>query len=245
VTASPPAAIEFEGVTKVHGGLRPLRISSLRVEAGERVALSGLDAGAAETFVNLVTGASLPDEGDVRVAGRSTREIATDVEWLSSLDRFGLVTTRAVLLEQLSTRANLAMPFTLSIDPMPDDVRERVDALGHDVGLAPDRLDAPVGQLRAAERVRLHLARALAPGPEVVLLEHPTATLDHPDDGVSLGAALRRLADARGFGWVAVTEDERFARASGALALHLNPATGDVRPPGAGTRFARWLGRAR
>ena len=61
-------------------------------------------------FVHLVTGASVPDEGAVKVAGRDTRDIATDTEWLTSLDRFGIVTHRAVLLDGMSVAANLALP---------------------------------------------------------------------------------------------------------------------------------------
>ena len=49
--------------------------------------------------MHLVTGAAVPDEGAVVVAGRDTRDIATDTEWLASLDRFGIVTDRAVLLD--------------------------------------------------------------------------------------------------------------------------------------------------
>ena len=40
------------------------------------------------------------DQGDVIVFGKNTREIRTDTEWLTSLDRFGLVSNRAVLLDQ-------------------------------------------------------------------------------------------------------------------------------------------------
>jgi hypothetical protein len=48
-------------------------------------------------FVHLVTGAALPDEGVVSIAGRDTRAISTDTEWLRSLDQFGIrhATSRA------------------------------------------------------------------------------------------------------------------------------------------------------
>ena len=118
--------IEITGVVKAYQSLRPLRIRDLRVNRSHRLVLTGFDAAAAEMFAYLVTGAALPDEGHVRVAGRDTREIATDTEWLTSLDRFGMVTHRAVLLEGMSVAANLALPFTLSIDPMAADVRARV-----------------------------------------------------------------------------------------------------------------------
>ena len=51
--------VQIRQVRKQYHGLRPLRMMELTVGAGERVALSGLDAGAAEVFVNLVTGASV------------------------------------------------------------------------------------------------------------------------------------------------------------------------------------------
>ena len=94
-----PAIIEMTAVRKNYGGLRPLRIQALAVAAGERVAIAGIDAVGAELVVNLVTGASLPDEGEVRVFGARTQDLADGDEWLSSLDRFGIVTDRAVILE--------------------------------------------------------------------------------------------------------------------------------------------------
>src|SRR6476646_10819570 len=94
--------LEIADLVKQYQSLRPLRISRLRLERGDRLVLAGFDAGAAEAFVLLVTGASVPDSGDIHVAGRNTREIATDTEWLLSLDRFGIVTARAVLIESLS-----------------------------------------------------------------------------------------------------------------------------------------------
>ena len=77
MTAEP--VLSIRGVRKQYNALRPLRINQLDVAPGERVALSGLDAGAAEVFVNLVTGASVPDEGDVRVQGQSTAAIADGI----------------------------------------------------------------------------------------------------------------------------------------------------------------------
>lgn len=68
-------ALEFRNVVKDFRGMRPLRIRDLSVAAGERVAIAGLDTPAAETFINLATGAGLPDEGEVRVMGEPTSAI--------------------------------------------------------------------------------------------------------------------------------------------------------------------------
>jgi ABC-type polar amino acid transport system ATPase subunit len=218
--------IELHNVRKQYGGARPLRVANLTIASRDRLALAGLDAGAAEMFVLLVTGAALPDEGDVRVAGRSTSDIRTDVEWLQSLDRFGLVTERAVLIDKLSTAANMALPMTLTIDPMSEETLARVADLAEQTGLPAHRLTPPAGELSPLERLRVHLARALALNPALLLLEHPTAALKAPADVDAYGATLRAVAQAREIGWVAITDDARFARASGATRLQLASETG-------------------
>ena len=231
--------LQLDSVIKAYQALRPLRIAAFSVHRQDRLVLSGLDETAAEMFVYLVTGAALPDEGHVLVAGRNTREIATDTEWLSSLDRFGIVTRRAVLLESLSVAANLALPLTVAIDPLADDMRARVGRDAADVGIPLDRLDRPAGELSPVERLRAHLARSVAVGPELVMLEHPTAQLDQAEHSAAFGSTLKALSAARGFGWIAITEDEAFAQASGGTRMRLNPATGKIEAGKSGWR--KWL----
>ena len=221
-----PPLIDIAGLRKDHHAVEPLRIRRLTVAAGDRILLSGLDAGATELLVHLITGSVLPDEGDVRVGGHDTRDIATDTEWLTSLDRFGIVTDRAVLLEGLSIAANLALPMTVAIDPMSDEVRGRVSALAADVGLPAVRLDTAASTLTPDERVRVHVARALVSDPAILLLEHPTAGVRGQAESQAVGRMLRAVADARGLGWVAATEDDAFARAAGGRRLRLEPGTG-------------------
>lgn len=222
--------IEMQGVRKHYGGLRPLRVNALTLQVGDRLTLRGLDAQAAEMLSLLVTGAAVPDEGTVTVAGRQTTDIATDTEWLVSLDLFGLVTSRAVLLDTLTLEANLALPFTLSIDPIPEEVRRAVADLADEVGLGRERLSASVHSLSAADRVRVHLARALAAAPQILLLEHVTAPLS-PDEATQLGQALITIADDRDLSWIAVSEDDAFVAALGGTVLALEPGTGDLQPP--------------
>jgi ABC-type lipoprotein export system ATPase subunit len=225
--------IEMQGVRKHYGGLRPLRVNALTLQMGDRLTLRGLDAQAAEMLSLLVTGAAVPDEGTVTVAGRQTTDIATDTEWLVSLDLFGLVTSRAVLLDTLTLEANLALPFTLSIDPIPEEVRRAVADLADEVGLGRERLSASVHSLSAADRVRVHLARALAAAPQILLLEHVTAPLS-PAEATQLGQALITIADDRDLSWIAVSEDEAFVAALGGTVLALEPGTGDLQPPAQG-----------
>jgi ABC-type ATPase involved in cell division len=229
--------IRLERVIKNYAGLRPLRVASLALAAADRVVLSGLDEGAAEMFVHLVTGAALPDEGQIAIAGRETSAISTDIAWLESLDRFGLVTHRAVLLDSLPVRANLALPLTMAIEDPPDEVRARVGEGADAAGLVAGRLDVPAHALSAEERLRVHLARAVITRPQFVLLEHPTAVLADRARAAAFGATLAAASAQFGFGWLAISEDEAFADATRASRMRLDPALGRVASPRAG-----WLG---
>ena len=80
--------LEMRGVVKNYNALRPLRIAELSMTSGVRVAVAGIDAPGAEVMLNLVTGASLPDQGEVRIFGRSTAAVSDGDEWLASLERF-------------------------------------------------------------------------------------------------------------------------------------------------------------
>jgi predicted ABC-type transport system involved in lysophospholipase L1 biosynthesis ATPase subunit len=219
------AVLEFAGTSKAYGGLRPLRIAELRVHAGDSVALLGFDQPTAEVFVNLATGATLPDAGEVSIFGLPTRAIEDSADWLATVDRFGIVSERAVLLDALTVIQNLAMPFTLEIEPPPAPVQARAEALAREVGLPAGIWARPLGELDSASRLRVRLGRALALDPAIVLLEHPTATLARPD-AVPMGRHMSEVAARRTIAIVAVTADTEFADAVATRVLTLDAATG-------------------
>ena len=221
--------LRITGVRKQYNALRPLRLNDLAVNAGERVAISGLDAGAAEVFVNLVTGASVPDDGDVQIQGRSTSAIADGDQWLASLDRFGIVSPRAVLLDAATVLQNLAMPLTLQIDPVPADAAAAAIALAREAGIDDLHLERPIAGLPASVQMRAHLVRAVMLGPALLVLEHPTATLGK-GEGKAYGEAVARVAGARSLATVIITEDGDFAEAAATRRLALHAASGDLKP---------------
>jgi branched-chain amino acid transport system ATP-binding protein len=219
------AVLDMRGIVKNYGGLRPLRIAELQVTHGQRVAVAGFDGPAAELIVNLITGASLPDEGTVRVLGQPTSELTAE-GWLPSLDRFGIVSPRAVLLDGATLEQNLALPFTLEIDPVPPDVAVRARALAARCGIRNEALlKTPVGDLPPEVRARTHLARAVALGPSLLLLEHPTAELGQPDRA-AFGADVAAACTDDAIAALAITNDEAFAAAMAQTRLQLEPATG-------------------
>lgn len=230
--------LEARDVVKAYGGLRPFRLSRLQVARGEIVTIAGPDAAQASVLVDLLTGTTLPDQGDVAVAGRSTRAIETQEAWLAFLERFGLAGERVVLLPELTLAQNLAIPLTLSVEPIPAPIRSRVEGLAAEVGLSS--LDAVAGRASQAERARTRLGRAIAHDPAVLLLEHPTAAL-HPDAAAAYGTDLRALATRRGVTVVAVTADHAFSDAAATRELVWRAATGELSRQGSALR--RLFGR--
>jgi len=228
MTAGP--VLEMRGVSKGYSGLRPLRIAELTIGAGERVSVGGIDAGAGELFVNLVTGASVPDAGDIRVFGQRTADIPDGDAWLDLLERFGIVSPRAVLLEGSTLQQNLAMPFTLEIDPVPEAVAARVADLAIESSIDPARwLGERAGDLPADIRVLAHLARALALNPDFLVIEHPTADVA-PAARDGLARAIAQACDKRRVAALILTNDEAFAKVVAPRNLKLDGATGRLRP---------------
>src|SRR5689334_6808713 len=221
--------LQIAGIRKNYQSLRPLRVRDLSIGAGERVAIAGLDAGASEVLVNLVTGASVPDEGDVLVLGQSTRAIADGEEWLASLDRFGIVSPRAVLLDSATLLQNLSMPFTLQIEPVPADVVTRVRSLAGDVGIEERWLGSPIAAVPPEVRMRAHLARAVALDPALLILEHPTATVEEAARG-ALAADVERVTSARALATLIISEDAEFSKTAAHRSYVLHGGSGELRP---------------
>jgi ABC-type transporter Mla maintaining outer membrane lipid asymmetry ATPase subunit MlaF len=84
----------------------------------------------------------------------------------------------------------------------------------------------------------VHLARALALDPQVLLMEHPTVSLDRAD-ARPYAELVRRVAESRGLTLVAVSNDRELADIIATTSLKLNPGTGVL----SSTKgWRRWLG---
>jgi ABC-type transporter Mla maintaining outer membrane lipid asymmetry ATPase subunit MlaF len=228
--------VRLRGVTKDYHGLRPLRIAELDVPPGRSLALLGFDQVMAEVLVDLITGAILPDGGEVIAFGIPTSSIGGPDAWLTTLDLFGLLTDRAVLVDQFTVEQNLGLPLSISVDEMAADVRARVRELAQEVGLAND-LQRQAGVLPPGQRARIRLGRALALAPRLLIAEHPNATLPSADASAFAGD-IARIVEARGIASVIMTADHGFARAVAREVLTLEPATGALKPA---SGWRRWL----
>jgi ABC-type transporter Mla maintaining outer membrane lipid asymmetry ATPase subunit MlaF len=234
-----PPSIRIRDVQKDYHALRPLRVRELDVGEGESLALLGFDRAAAEVFVNLITAATVPDAGRIEIFGRLTADIQDADTWLSSLDSFGIVSERQVIIDNMTVEQNLAMPLTMALHDVDRATRDKVMGLADEVGLSADQLSQPVAALASGARLRVRLGRALAPDPRILLSEHPNASLD--------AAELPRFADEyarlvrrRGVTSIVLTADAEFASAVATRVLTLQPATGELKPLSAWRRLFRY-----
>jgi ABC-type sulfate/molybdate transport systems ATPase subunit len=228
--------LRLRGVSKDYRSLRPLRIAELDLPPGRSLALLGFDQTMAEVLVDLITGAILPDSGEIVAFGRHTSSIADPASWLTTLDLFGLFTDRAVLVEQFTVEQNLALPLSITVEDMTPDIRARVAELASEIGLA-NELRRQAGVLGPELRARIRLGRALALAPRVLVAEHPNATLS-AQEASALGTDMARIIETRGIASVVLTADQSFARAVSKEILVLEPATGALKPA---SSWRRWF----
>ena len=229
--------VRLRDVTKRYHGLRPLRVRRVDLRRGETLAFLGFDQTAAEVLVDLITGATVPDEGEVTVLGRTTTSITDGHMWLDMLDQCGVISERAVLVEQFTAEQNLAIALSLDVEDMPDGVRSEVRRLAQEAGVTEAELAQPVSVLSSTARLRIRLGRALALGPQILLAEHPSASLT-PNETPAFAADLSDIVAKRRLAALVLTADSTFARAVAQQVLTLQPATGELKPA---TGWRRWF----
>jgi sulfate-transporting ATPase len=192
----------MEHVTVRFGGTVALDDVSLVVHPGEVVGLIGPNGAGKSTAIEAITGFVEPQQGTVRVGG------ATVDGWRRERRaRHGLSRTfqSLELFEDLSVRENLlaaadrrdaAAYVTNLVRPGSSRLSGPVASVAADFGLT-DVLESEVGVLSYAERRMLAVARAVAGGQSVLLLDEPAAGLDRAQTQ-RLTDVIGRLARERG-----------------------------------------------
>lgn len=200
MTDSP--AIALQGVTKRYGHRAPaLEDVSLAVQPRQFLAIVGASGSGKTTLLRLINRLSDPSSGTVSVGGTDTQS----VDAVTLRRRIGYVFQDVGLFPHMTVAENIAItPHLLGWDEARKSAR--VDEL-----LDLVRLDRRYGvrfpsQLSGGERQRVGVARALAAGPEIVLMDEPFAALD-PLTRDALGQDYRRLHDDLRLTTVMITHD--------------------------------------
>jgi putative ABC transport system ATP-binding protein len=171
--------IEIENLTFLYpeGGFR-LHVPSLRVEPGQRVAIVGPSGSGKTTLLNLLAGILLPRDGLLRIAGCELAGQSDAVRRRFRIREIGLVFQEFELLEYLTVRENILLPYRLnSALRLDGPARSLAESLAAALGIAA-HLDRYPGRLSQGECQRVAVARALVTRPRLILADEPTGSLD-------------------------------------------------------------------
>ena len=169
-----------------------LRGVSLRVEAGEVVAVTGPSGSGKSTLLACLAGLDEPDGGTVRLAGETLSRRSEPDRAALRARHIGMLFQSGNLLEHLTIGQNVALAQRLGRTVNGDRRRELLD----DLGLGK-RSGAYPSHLSGGEAARAGLAVALANDPAVLLADEPTGEVDATTEQQVL-ALLARRAEAGG-----------------------------------------------
>ena len=197
-----------------------LRGVSLRVDAGDYIAIVGPSGSGKSTLLQLLGGIDTPSSGVVELLGTRLDTLSDRELTRLRLSRLGFIFQRFHLLPVLTARENVELPMAEAGLPRPER-RTRARELLAYVGLS-HRAEHRATQLSGGEMQRVAIARALANHPAVLLADEPTGELDVAT-GQGILELFRRL-NADGTTLVVVTHDERLAAEAGSV-IHMLDGT--------------------
>jgi sulfate/thiosulfate transport system ATP-binding protein len=195
-------AIEARNVTKRFGAFVALEDVSVEVESGSLTALLGPSGSGKSTLLRVIAGLETPDAGEVFISGNEATALAPQKRGV------GFVFQHYAPFKHMTVWENVAFGLEIRRRPKPE-VRARVDQLLELVQLAGLGRRYPA-QLSGGQRQRMALARALAPEPEVLLLDEPFGALD-ARVRKELRSWLLRLHDEMHVTTIFVTHDQEEA----------------------------------
>jgi molybdate transport system ATP-binding protein len=162
---------------------------TLRVAPGEVLAVLGPNGAGKSALLDVLAGLLRPDGGHVRVRDRVLTDVAARVHVPAHRRGVGLLAQQALLFPHLSALANVAFgPRAQGVPRRVAAARARELLAAVDAGALADRRP---GQLSGGQQQRVALARVLAAGPGLLLLDEPLAALD-VDATPAMRALLRR-----------------------------------------------------
>jgi putative ABC transport system ATP-binding protein len=201
--------IELTDVTKRYApsGLIALDGISLRVGAGEAVAVMGPSGSGKSTLLSMIAGLDRPSGGTVTVAGQRIDALSETRGAQYRRRQVGMIFQFFNLLDDLTVSDNVLLPAQLTGMGRAR-ARARVAELLRTLGIERYR-DAYPGRLSGGERQRVAIARALINEPAVLLADEPTGAVDTAT-GEEIGKLLLDL-NAQGQTLVLVTHSPELA----------------------------------
>lgn len=196
------AFFELAGLTKNFGGVQAVNNMTFSVTKGELMGLMGPNGAGKTTIFNLITGVYNPDEGAILFKGEDLgplKSFQVTARGVARTFQNLRLFQRSTALENVMTAAQRNIPYSFGEAvthlgrwrAKEGDIRNKsMDLLGI-VGLA-DRAEQAAGTLPYGHQRRLEIARALALGPELLLLDEPAAGMN-AEEVASLNELIQKI----------------------------------------------------
>jgi len=205
------AMLSVRHLNKSFGGLQATTNLNFDVEPGEIVSVIGPNGAGKTTLFNLITGVYTPDTGDILLEDRSLigkrPNQIVDLGIARTFQNLRLFTNLSVLDNALIPQHHkLGVPWWKAVLRTP--AYRRAEAEMHEVALEKlaffgprlmsFRLHQPVYVLSYANRRRIEMARAMATGAKMLLLDEPSAGMN-PKETKEITQIIRRMRDEGGY----------------------------------------------
>ncbi len=210
--------IELDAVSKSHVDASGAEVcilsnASLKVDAGEFVAITGPSGCGKTTLLNLIGALDRDFSGEIRIAGQDVRRLGDRALSAFRNRTVGFVFQQFNLLAPLTALENVLLPSYFDPAAEPASALEaRARQALERVGLGEKSARRPA-QLSGGERQRVAIARALFVRPRIVLCDEPTGNLDAENGEAIIGLFASLVAEER-LALIVVTHEPRVSRAA-------------------------------
>jgi sulfate transport system ATP-binding protein len=191
--------IEVKGLSKSFGDFQAIKNISFTIEEGQLIGFLGPSGGGKTTVLRMLAGLETPDSGEIYFNGIPVKDVPPQ-------DRgIGFVFQSYALFRHMTVYENVA--FGLKVKKKSKaEIHARVTELLELTGLAGKK-DRYPHELSGGQRQRVAFARALAPEPQLLLLDEPFAAID-AKVRKELRAWLKEMISRVGITTIFVTHDQ-------------------------------------
>lgn len=169
-------ALELKGISKAFGAKRIFDGMDLTVYRGETLTVLGPSGTGKSVLLKLIIGLEKPDAGQILIDGVNTTPLK-ERELRDVRRKVGMLFQGSALFDSMSVGENVAYGLHEHFDWPEERIAARVAECLEWVGLPQIEAREP-SSLSGGMKKRVGLARALAPGPEIILYDEPTTGLD-------------------------------------------------------------------
>jgi len=191
--------IEVRGLNKKFGDFQAVSDVNFEIEKGQLIGLLGPSGGGKTSILRMLAGLESVDEGDILFHGKRVNDLPPQERGI------GFVFQNYALFKHMTVAENIAFGLEVKKWTKPK-IKERVAELVELTGLSGFEKRYP-HQLSGGQRQRVAFARALAPEPQLLLLDEPFAAIDAKIRH-ELRSWLREMIDRLGITSIFVTHDQ-------------------------------------